>query len=156
MNRIDVRTLVICSLLLVTLAPGVAAADAGASPPPSDPSPEPSSGLETVCLASAADVLASAAPMLGGVGSLSTCTATAECDGYQISCEGDSECTAVDRDCSVGERGFVDCDGNVTACDDPCDTTVCGDGVCEDGEEDSCLADCGSQCPPCIICPCDS
>lgn len=155
MTRINVRTVVVCSLLMVTLVPGVAVADAGSSTPPSDSSPDPSSGRATACLAGDADVLASPAPVVGDIGSQSTCTATAECDGYQITCEGDSECTAVDRDCSVGERGFVDCDGNVTACDDPCDTTTCGDGVCEAGEEDSCFADCGSQCPPCIICPCD-
>lgn len=151
------RTLLFCSLFVLTLTPGMAVADAGPSAPPAEPGLEVSGSQGIACLAGAPDVLASAAPMLGDVGSLSTCTATATCgDGADVSCEGDSECRAVDRDCSVGQRGFVDCDGNVTRCAEPCPGPTCGDGICEAGEEDSCFADCGSQCPPCIICPCDT
>lgn len=40
----------------------------------------------------------------------------ASCSPYSsVSCSG-SSCSAVDRNCSVGQRGYVQCDGNYTYC----------------------------------------
>ena len=54
-----------------------------------------------------------------------TCTAT--CGGYgTVSCTVPSgTCTAVDRNCAAGQRGYVDCNGTVTFC------PVCG---CVEGQ----------------------
>lgn len=55
------------------------------------------------------------------------CTATVICDsGTVISCEGNSSstsCSAVDRDCSIFQRGSITCDGVTTVCPThcPCD-----------------------------------
>jgi hypothetical protein len=39
-----------------------------------------------------------------------------DCDTHpDVSCSGDV-CTAVNRNCAVGERGYVTCDGNTTFC----------------------------------------
>jgi hypothetical protein len=34
------------------------------------------------------------------------------------------------------------------------DCKVCGDDICDPGEEEDFFIDCGSQCPPCFLCPC--
>jgi hypothetical protein len=53
-------------------------------------------------------------------GPKSLCTATAQCESGTVSCQGNSSCTAVDRNCSTGERGHVTCDGNTTNCSTAC------------------------------------
>ncbi len=65
-------------------------------------------------------------------GPKSLCTATAQCASGSVSCQGNSSCTAVDRNCSTGERGHVTCDGNTTYCPTPCNfCEVCaGTGDC--------------------------
>lgn len=52
-----------------------------------------------------------------------------DCDGYpDVSCSG-SVCTAVNRNCSIGERGYVTCDGNTTFCSPACEP----EPECEEG-----------------------
>jgi hypothetical protein len=48
--------------------------------------------------------------------------------------------------------GFCNCGESRDTCLTDC--KECGDDICDPGEEDNCFIDCGSQCPPCIICPC--
>jgi len=53
----------------------------------------------------------------------SLCTATANCETGTISCSGNNStasCTAVDRNCSIGEQGHVTCDGVTTVCPTVC------------------------------------
>lgn len=69
--------------------------------------------------------------------------------------------------CETGESQFNCCqdcgstcgDGFCSACENSTtcvyDCPVCGDGICGNGEEFSCFADCPSECPPCIVCPCN-
>jgi hypothetical protein len=68
------------------------------------------------------------------------CAAAASCGSYSISCSGfnsSTSCSAVDRNCAVGQRGRVTCDGKTTWCD-PCPLT------CWDREQS-----CASGCYPC-------
>lgn len=57
------------------------------------------------------------------------CTATASCgDGTVVYCEGNNSttsCSATDRNCDIGRRGSVTCDGVTTSCPTacPCDDT---------------------------------
>lgn len=51
------------------------------------------------------------------------CVAGATCGGYSISCSGNNSttsCQAWDRNCGIGERGHVTCDGVTTWCNEPC------------------------------------
>ena len=54
------------------------------------------------------------------------CTATANCgSGTTVSCHSNvnaANCSATDRNCSVGERGHVTCDGVTTSCPTACCT----------------------------------
>ncbi|HEX6900553.1 MAG TPA: hypothetical protein VF789_12590 [Thermoanaerobaculia bacterium] len=51
----------------------------------------------------------------------STCSASATCGGApSVSCNGSSTCSAVDQNCSVGQRGFVLCDGLRYDCSSTC------------------------------------
>lgn len=43
------------------------------------------------------------------------CVASCSPDGPDVDCTGDT-CTAVDRNCSAGQRGYVTCDGYTTFC----------------------------------------
>jgi hypothetical protein len=76
------------------------------------------------------------------IGTKSLCTATANCwNGGTVSCSGNNSttsCTAVDGNCSVGERGHVTCDGVTTACPTAC---PCPSDFCIT-EEDNCAANC--------------
>jgi hypothetical protein len=122
--------IVACALLLVSAAgfaqvpsqaPLTSAALAAIFGPP------PATGS---CAAQQSGVqVAAKAPRNGLLKAL--CTATATCDaGTTISCEGNNSttsCTAVDRNCDIGRRGHVTCDGVTTSCGIcPCDDTpVC-------------------------------
>lgn len=67
--------------------------------------------------------------------------------------------------CETGENTSNCCQDCGSTCGDgicsfacewgncPYDCPVCGDGECSPGE--TCFEDCGSECPPCIICPCN-
>jgi hypothetical protein len=86
--------------------------------------------------------------------SLAECTALAQCDPFQdVGCVGSDTCSVKDRNCSIGQRGFVKCDGVTTYCPEPCCAT---NGVCEVSygctcENDS--PDCDSD-PACEECEC--
>ena len=77
-------------------------------------------------------------------GAKALCTATANCgaDG-SISCSGNNSttsCTATDRNCSVGQRGRVTCDGVTILCPTPCPCDL------------NCTAlriECADTCSPC-------
>lgn len=61
-------------------------------------------------------------------------TCSEDCNGLpNISCSG-SVCTAVQRNCDIGERGYVTCDGNTTFCAEDCSGG--GSTECDDGEFD--------------------
>ena len=55
-----------------------------------------------------------------GVGPKSICTATATCASGTVSCQGNSTCTTVDRDCLNCQQGYVTCDGVTTWCPTAC------------------------------------
>lgn len=47
----------------------------------------------------------------------STCTATANCGSRpSVTCNGNSSCITVDRNCAAGQNGYVQCDGVKTNC----------------------------------------
>lgn len=63
----------------------------------------------------------------GDIGEQSTCSAWANCeDGTMVDCTGENTCTAVDQDCSVGQEGYVECDGVRTSCPSCCPCGTCG------------------------------
>jgi hypothetical protein len=89
----------------------------------------------------------------GASGRSCPCTATAICETGFVSCSGVTACTAVDRDCSTGERGRVTCDGITTFCPTACSCSPCcqceatGDCFsccrCDGGTIASCAQMCG-------------
>lgn len=66
--------------------------------------------------------------------------------------------------CETGENTSTCCEDCGSTCGDgicsfncewgscPYDCPVCGDGICSPDE--SCFEDCGSECFPCVVCPC--
>lgn len=82
----------------------------------------------------------------GGIGEQSECNALADCAEYpNVSCQGNTTCTAVDRNCSFNQRGYVNCDGN---------TTYCGP-ICEGGGGCTTMLQCKQGCLPCngfVVC----
>lgn len=87
------------------------------------------------------------------------CTASAHCwDGSTVSCQGNNSttsCTGTDSNCSVGQRGSVNCDGNITLCP-ACPSSSCT-SFCA-AEREACASDCypcgfsftcSSSTPPC-------
>lgn len=71
----------------------------------------------------------------------SACNATANCwDGTTRSCSGNTSCSAVDSNCSGGQRGSVTCDGVTTQCPSCCPDLDCT------AERASCASDCAG-CP---------
>lgn len=106
------RFLSVClASLALAAAPAVAypAVDAAAAGPVATSAVACTTGLPS---AFAADV--------GGIGSLSICTATAQCGSGTVYCEGNTTCTAVDRNCAIPQQGYVDCDGQRTYCPGSC------------------------------------
>ncbi len=80
------------------------------------------------------------------IGKKALCTATAACDVGSVSCSGNNSstsCTAVDRNCAVGERGHVTCDGVTTSCANACPPPACD---CA-----SLRSECVQDCAPCPI-----
>jgi hypothetical protein len=56
------------------------------------------------------------------------CSVTASCGPFgSVSCFAARGCRAAHRNCAVGERGFVNCNGAITQCP-PCSTT-CPEGL---------------------------
>ncbi len=58
-----------------------------------------------------------------GTQSKSACSATAQCLFGTVSCNGNSNCSAQDRNCAVPTAGKVTCDGVTTGCNNAC--TIC-------------------------------
>jgi len=78
-----------------------------------------------------------------------SCTVSVDCDdGTTIQCSGAS-CQGKDRNCSNGERGFVDCDGNTQYCP-VCDCHNHCEPCASYGQTD----DCGLVCKRNVYC-CD-
>jgi hypothetical protein len=93
-----------------------------------------------------------------GFGEQSACNATAICGTFPqqtfMHCSGNSTCAAWDRDCTVGERGHVVCDGVTSQCQSCsfCDNCVDYGSTCMD----CCRCD-GATAPFCYSycgCPC--
>jgi hypothetical protein len=108
------------SLALVTL--GFLVSPAMAADPPQAPR---MSVADQAFLASLATPVGTPAPVLAAKSpraglEKALCTATVSClDGTSVSCQGNNSttsCKAVDRNCSVGQRGSVTCDGVTTSC----------------------------------------
>jgi hypothetical protein len=62
-------------------------------------------------------------PAKPGAGLYKSCSATANCASGTVTCSvsgAGGTCVAVDRDCSVNERGHVTCNGVTTNCPTPC------------------------------------
>ena len=78
----------------------------------------------------------------GGVSADSLCSAAADCSpDPSISCSTSVEeesCQAVDRDCSVGQTGYVRCGSNYTYCPTPC--AECTEGHIQDFNTGFCCA----------------
>lgn len=73
------------------------------------------------------------------------CTATASCGAYSISCSSNvsvTSCSSADRNCSVGQRGFVTCNGVTTQCDCPCGGTTQQQQCCTCDTTGDCIACC--------------
>lgn len=67
---------------------------------------------------------------LAGLGDpIAPADCTAQCGGGSpVSCWGNS-CSAEDRNCSIGQRGFVECDGVYTLCNPACPGSQCEEGT---------------------------
>jgi hypothetical protein len=79
------------------------------------------------------------------IGEKSLCNATANCGGYTVSCSSNvsaSSCSAVDRDCSVGEVGHVTCDGVTITCDCACGLSPRQQACCNCDHTDDCFQCC--------------
>jgi hypothetical protein len=86
-------------------------ATAAPAAPPAGPAAGPQSTPAPACQTAPAV----AAPGLEGAEFvLSFCQSDCT-EGPDVSCNGTS-CSAVDQNCSVGQQGFVQCDGNYTYC----------------------------------------
>ena len=145
--------IVACSLLFAALA--------GFAETPTQPQAPALAPLTPQALAA---ILGEPAPNVGGcaarqnavfrasvqrqqIGEKALCNATASCGAYSISCSSNvsaSSCSAVDRNCSAGERGHVTCDGVTTECDCPCGGTV--------REQQCCTCDVTGDCFACCRC----
>jgi hypothetical protein len=83
----------------------------------------------------------------GGTGASlekSACSATATCASGTISCSGSGTCTAVDRNCSSGERGHVTCGSTTGSTTSWCPTPCCysSDWCCQCALTEDCFACC--------------
>lgn len=134
------------SLTLAALAFLLSPAMAAASPPRVAPVLSDADRAFIASLAApagtpATPVLVAKRPRLGGM-EKSLCSATATCESGTVSCEDNTNpanCTGVDRNCSVGEKGHVTCDGVTTWCPTDC----CPADWCTYEQ------DCADSCYPC-------
>lgn len=107
------------SLVLVSLV-GVPAA------PPAVPATSPT--LCTQPLAQVAQAAPSETAEKIDLGVTAQASCTADCGPYaNVSCNNSTTCSAVDRNCSAGQQGYVICDGSTTSCP-ACPSTLCTDG----------------------------
>ena len=117
---------VLAVALLVALVPPLAAS----------PAPAPVPQLSPAVCSGAADLLFDQAFLAAGSRTSlteATCSATADCGQFSdVSCTtsvSGATCQGVDRDCGIGERGYVRCGSSYSYC------PPCG-AVCEDGDVD--------------------
>jgi hypothetical protein len=131
MKKMALGILLTLAVLSVLASPATAAS-------PSPGVPALSAFLSS--LAAPAPVLAAKRPIIGK----SLCSASANCgSGGTISCSGNNSttsCSAADQNCSVGQRGFVTCDGVTTQCPNACPVD------CDTLEQN-----CADSCNPCSI-----
>ncbi len=112
--------LVVAGLSFLLLAVALVPAQAGITPSAQLTGP-PTAGVSAPFLPEAAV----ASFVEGRTPTAVTATCTADCGADpDVSCSG-SSCTAVDRNCAIGERGYVSCTSE-TWCPTPC--PVCNDG----------------------------
>jgi hypothetical protein len=146
------HALVLLSLLFLAVPAAVLAAP-GADTVATDPE-APAAEVPDACSAPAglADLLRPDFAYL-------SCGASADCLPFsQQSCIGTGTCVGVDRNCTVGERGYVTCNGSTTYCAGPC---CAQDGVCEYGygcgctDEDCCSLGACQGHPNCPLPPCE-
>jgi hypothetical protein len=93
------------------------------------------------------ELLAAKTTYGGGVGSDSICYAEANCASGIVSCNGNSVCSAVDRDCLSCEQGHVTCDGATTWC-----PTACNCNSYFGTQKWCCLCACNGDCFSCCRC----
>lgn len=135
--------IVACALLLVTVA-GFAEA----------PSPAPLTGAALAVILGEPAATGSCAPQETGVlfaakgprlgMAKALCDATANCgSGVTRFCEDNTSpanCTSVDSNCSIGQRGYVSCNGVTTFCPVcPCDGTP---ACCRCDQTGDCMSCC--------------
>lgn len=79
-------------------------------------------------------------------GAYKSCSATADCTpGTTVSCNytgAGGNCIAVDRDCSVNERGHVTCQGVTTNCPTNCNSECGGIWCCQCAGTGDCFSCC--------------
>lgn len=81
------------------------------------------------------------APLFLGLGDFQEqATCTAQCDPHADQMCSGTSCSAVNRNCSIGQRGYAVCDGIYHYC------PVCPTGECE--EDDVRTVSTGTCCPP--------
>lgn len=92
-----------------------------------------------VCTEPAEQIGGSQPEIFQQVGTAEACTASANCtEGPDVNCSGNNNCTAFDQNCSTGQRGYVECDGNRMWCAIcPCNLQLC---------RQSCRSGCSSGC----------
>ena len=81
----------------------------------------------------------------GGGSQKVVCTVAANCGSSTLSCQGNSSCSGVDRDCSNFQSGFVKCDGVTTSCPTPCCSGTRKQVAC-------CWCDWTQDCYECCLC----
>jgi hypothetical protein len=124
--------IVICTCTLALVSAAAFAATPGAEPlsrealtailGPSSVAVSPScAGAESTLAGKV--VFAARKPGLGA-GTKSICSAEANCASGTVSCNGNSVCVSVDRDCLNCQQGFVKCDGVTTPCPTACNCSV--------------------------------
>lgn len=111
------------ALAVVSMAPlaaSVAPADAAApTPSGADPGAPPIREAGIACTTASLETSQEALPAsLGGI-TAQSCRVEVDCESKTIFCEGGS-CEGQDRDCSVGNRGYVECDGDRDYCPNSC------------------------------------
>lgn len=82
-----------------------------------------------------------------------TVTCTADCqNGTSVSCTASTNCSAIQRDCSVGERGHVTCNGVTTTCGNTCPAN-CTNLQCKQPCK---VPGCAAVCLSLFTCECES
>jgi len=97
------------------------------------------------CAAFRGDPVFAATKPRFSIGQKSVCSATATCASGTVSCNGNSTCTTVDRDCLSCEQGHVTCDGITSWCPTACNCnsyTGINKWCCQCACTDDCISCC--------------